>query len=50
MTVNANVPLYVLKKSEMLRESENKMFRCTKFPYSKEEKLEYTYLYAILVP
>ena len=43
VTVNANVP-YVLEKREMLRDSQNKMFLCTKFPYSKEEKLEATYI------
>ena len=43
MTGNANVP-YVLKKREMLRGSQNKMFLCTKFPYSKEESLDSTFI------
>ena len=42
VTLCSNVP-YVLKK-EMLRDSQNKMFLCTKLSYSKEEKLEPTYV------
>ena len=36
VTVNVNVP-YVLKILEMLRDSQNEMFLCTKFPCTKEE-------------
>ena len=43
VTVNTNVP-YVLKKGDVASFLKNKMFLRTKFPNSKEEKLEPAYI------